>query len=418
MQKVATLLVLAALLVGCSSNANLEGPEPSASESSNTQQPRNEVDDPASEELDSEVVEVEEVPFVSTYLESLTELDSCKLQQLGGQGNFDLKGFPFNRNDLPATGTVNVAFVALDFGNAQGDGDVAKRFGNVPSQIENWAEYWSRGNMSYNVQLHPEWIRAPKGAEWYNCPECHGEGKRKQSDAKSLNQIIDAIDPYYDLSDVDFIAVMVPYKAHAVYKFGIYGFRSANTDEGAQTFAVYGGLGIQEDAQSLWDLTVHEILHFQGFVGHGPANGSGYGILMNQWGSSKAITGWEGFLAGWYGENEIACLEANNITEPLLVELGTIDEFGDGYEILIIKLSSEEAIVVEQRTVFGSELTAYRVNVNSPMYRNDMEGVPADERNWWQYLREADGNVAVDNSVNYGGVTITNLGDGRFSVSS
>lgn len=363
------------------------------------------------------VVEDEGPTFDSTLLSYVSDLNTCKLRQSGGQGNHDIKGFPFGRNYIPATGDVNVAFVAMDFENAEGDGDAGARFGSVVTQMEDWAKYWSRGKMTYNVQFHPEWIRAPKGAEWYNCPECHGEGSRKQSDSESMNQIISAIDPYYDLSNLHFIVILVPYEADADFKFGMYGYKSASTDEGYQSFGIYGGLGIHEYTRDVWALNIHEILHYQGFVGHGPANGSGYSILMNQWGASKAVIGWEGFLTGWYGDSEIACVDAQNIDDGLFVELGSIDSFGSGHEVLIVKLNSQEALVIEHRKVFGSELVAYKLNVNAPMYRDDRGGVAADERNWWQYVREADGNVAINDSVTYAGVTVTKLGDGQFQVS-
>ena len=136
-----------------------------------------------------------------------------------------------------------------------------------------------------------------------------------------------------------------------------------------------------------------------------------------QWGRSKAINIWEGFLAGWYDEAEVACVEASDIDAPIYGELSSLDSFGSGHEGLVIRLNAEEAIVVEHRTVFGSELLAYKLNVNAPSYRDDMGGRLADERNWWSYILEGDGNVRIDKSVSFGGVTIKNLGDGRLEIS-
>lgn len=352
--------------------------------------------------------------FNSTLLNYITDINTCKIRQTNRVG-YENKGFPYS-SYIPATGNVKIALVAMDFENAVGSGSVAQKFGDIPAKLESWSNKWSFGNMTYDVQLHPEWIRAPKSAEWYNCPECHGQGTRKQSDAESLAQIISAIDPYYDLSGIDFIGIIVPPKADEEFYFGIYGLKTANTNEGSQRFSVYGGLGITEKV-SLWDLFIHEILHFQGFVGHGPGNGTEYGIMMMQWGRSKAVNIWEGFVAGWYGQNEVACVDARDIDGGLFVELGSIESFGAGYEGLIIKLNSEEALVIEHRKVFGSELTAYRLNVNAPTYRDDMGGRLADSRNWWSYVLEGDGNIRIDKSITYGGVTITNLENGKFQVS-
>jgi len=367
-------------------------------------------------EYDEDVI-IAEPSFESTYLDYITDLNTCKLQQTNRVG-YENKGFPYSTGQAARSlGTVNIALVAMDFDNAVGLVSVGQRFGDVPTKMKQWSDKWSRGNMQYNVQFHPEWIRAPKGAEWYNCPECHGEGVRKQSREDALNQVISAIDPYYNLRDIDFIAIVVPEKADKEFYFGVYGPVSISTNEGTQSFGIFGGLGINENIPTLWDTLIHESLHFQGFVGHGPGNGTEYGVMQMQWGRSKAINIWEGFLAGWYDEEEVACVEASDIDAPIYGKLSSLDSFGAGHEGLVIRLNAEEAIVVEHRTVFGSELLAYKLNVNAPSYRNDMGGRLADERNWWSYILEGDGNVRIDKSVSFGEVTIKNLGDGRLEIS-
>jgi hypothetical protein len=188
------------------------------------------------------------------------------------------------------------------------------------------------------------------------------------------------------------------------------------TDEGMQSFAFFGGLGIQEGI-SLWDLWIHEILHFQGFVGHGPGNGLGYGVMQNQWGASKAVNLWEGFVATWYGSNEVACLDASKITEPVTAELDSLESFGERHEGIVVKIDHEEVLVIEHREVYGSEIVVYKVNINAPTYRDDRGGYVADQRNWWYYLRESDGNVRVDDSITYRGITVKPLGNGRVEIS-
>jgi hypothetical protein len=73
--------------------------------------------------------------------------------------------------------------------------------------------------------------------------------------------------------------------------------------------------------------------------------------------------------------------------------------------------------VVEHRTVYGSEILTYRVNINTPTYRDDMGGRAADERNWWWYVRESNGNIPLADSATYAGVTVKRLGGGRVELS-
>jgi hypothetical protein len=162
--------------------------------------------------------------------------------------------------------------------------------------------------------------------------------------------------------------------------------------------SAYGELGgtyISVDRSTIWDHLIHELLHFQGFMGHGPENGSGLGIMQNQWGNSKAVSTWEAFMAGWFGVDEILCIEKSNLSEPLRITLGSIDSFDKNPVSLIIKLSDEEAIIVEKRsngkyTNFNKSykylgfpsrssfankntFTAYYLNVNKPPYRDDSD---------------------------------------------
>jgi hypothetical protein len=342
------------------------------------------------------------------------DLESCKLRE-NPSSVPGFKGFPAN-GMLPHSGVVKVAIIPVDFSNAPGDPGIGARLREYADFLTQWSNFWSRGNMIYEVQIHEDWIRAPLGADWYQFPEGHGQGVRKQSDEESLNQILQAADPYFDFSGVDFVLGFVPSKAEFDYFFGLYGNKSAQTQEGKQSFFVYGGLGFYDGAREPGSLLVHQILHAQGFLGHGPANGAGYGILQNQWGESKAISSWEAFVAGWWADSEYLCVDATKVEGIYKTSLSSLDSTQSTPKSLIIRLDHEQAIVVENRQDKGGVLTAYKLNVNKPWYRDDSAGVPADEKNWWQYLREADGDIPIQQSVEYKHIKISNLGGGSFTI--
>jgi hypothetical protein len=342
------------------------------------------------------------------------DLESCKLRENPSPVP-GFKGFPAN-GMLPHSGVVKVAIIPVDFSNAPGDPGIGARLRDYADFMTQWANFWSRGNMVYEVQIHEDWIRAPLGADWYQFPEGHGQGVRKQSDEESLNQILQAADPYFDFSGVDFVLGFVPSKAEFDYFFGLYGNKSAQTQEGNQSFFVYGGLGFYDGAREPGSLLVHQILHAQGFLGHGPANGAGYGIMQNQWGESKAISSWEAFVAGWWADSEYLCVDATKVEGIYKTSLSSLDSTQSTPKSLIIRLDHEQAIVVENRQDKGGVLTAYKLNVNKPWYRDDSAGVPADEKNWWQYLREADGDIPIQQSVEYQNIKISNLGGGSFTI--
>ena len=325
------------------------------------------------------------------------------------------RGFPA-KGHIPHSGEVKIALVPIDFGNAPGDPGIAERLVTHADYLRDWSKTWSRGKMIYQVQTHKDWLRAPKGADWYQTPSAKGRGVLKQSDQESLRQIIDVADPHFDFKGIDFIAMIVPKEAVSTHAFAIYGIKTVSTNEGVEEFFAQGGLGALYDGGfEIGPLLIHEILHPQGFRGHGPANGSDYGIMQNQWGKTKAILSWEAFVAGWWQDSEYICIQAQTLSGTYKAKLSSLDTSNAAVKSLIIRLSSEEAVVVEYRKDMNGELTAYKLNVNRPSFSGDDI---ADEKNWWQYLREADGNIPIDRSVSYAGIQITNLGSGEFLIKS
>jgi hypothetical protein len=178
-------------------------------------------------------------------------------------------------------------------------------------------------------------------------------------------------------------------------------------------------------------------LHFQGFIGHGPDNGSGLGIMQNQSGNSKAVLSWEAFMAGWFGKDQVICLEKSKIKNSLIISMGSIDKFDKNPISVIVKLSDEEAIIVEKRsngkfTDFNKDYkftyfpqrkkfankntyTAYYVNVNNAVYRDDSDP-NSYLKNFWYYLREKN-NVALAKSVSSNGVKIEILNTNQIKIS-
>jgi hypothetical protein len=326
------------------------------------------------------------------------------------------RGFPANGH-IPHTGEVRIALVPIDFGNAPGDPGIGERLAKHADYLRDWSKTWSRGKMTYNVQIHEEWLRAPKGADWYQTPSAKGRGVLKQYDQESLRQIIDVADPYFDFSGIDFVATIVPKEADSIHAFGIYGMKTVNTSEGVQEFFNYGGLGLYDGVREIGPLLVHEILHRQGFLGHGPANGSPYGIMQNQWGKSKAIVSWEGFVSGWWDDSEYICIQSQTLSGIYKGKLSSLDAPKTKLKSLIVRVNSEEAVVVEYREDVDGDLTAYKLNVNKPnFFLGDDSN--SDEKNWWQYLREPDGDISIDRAVSYAGIQITNLGGGEFLIKS
>lgn len=360
-------------------------------------------------------------------------LDVCRLKETKNQYGGGAKGFP-SRPWNSSTGRVKIAIIPVDFSNAVGRGSPAAIYRDDIRQMKRWAKFFSRGKMSYDIEFNaPKWIRAPKGAEWYTCKQCKGAKKELQPKQVAAQQIISAADKDYDFSGVEMVYFVFPAEAEEKWGTTLYGRNEPyKTDEGTIIASVYGEMGgvvgAKPDRNTIWDHAIHELLHYQGFVGHGPSNHTGHFVSVDAWGPSKAITSWEGFLNGWFGENEVLCLDKDKLSKDVVVTMGSIDTFGPRKESVMIRLNDEEIIVVERRepgpfTRIDSSgrdglrvgFTAYRVNVNGEHYRDDSDR-NSDARNFWSFLGSRT-DPTINGSVEFKGVKITPVNRTRVLIS-
>ena len=368
-----------------------------------------------------------------SYQAAQADLVECKLKETANITGAGAKGFPI-RNEIPALGEVKIAIIPIDFSNAPGVGNPGKMFQDDLVKIKEWGKFFSRDKVAYQPHLvSKDWIRAPKGADWYVCSECgKGQVTQKQSRQAGLIELIKSADPYFDFAGTDFIYFVFPYKAEREYGTAVYSHLvNIETDEGQIQTTVYGEMGgfaMQATMvrDRIWDHLIHEILHFQGQIGHGPLNGTMWGIYPHQWGG-YAPTAWEAFMSGWFGNDEIICLDATKLSQSALVSLSSIDTFGKGPEAVFVKLSNQELVAIEYRKNGkftnlnnaaeirnSSAMTAYRVDVNAEAYRNDADP-NGDTKNFWWFLRDQ-GGVNILKSTAYKNLKITRSADNQVKL--
>jgi len=363
-------------------------------------------------------------------------LEVCRLKETKNQFGGGAKGFPA-RPWNSSTGNVKIAIIPVDFSNAKGQGSPETLYRDDVRMMERWAKHFSRGKMTYDIEFNaPKWIRAPKGAQWYTCNQCKGAKKELQPKKDAAQEVISAADKDYDFSGVEIVYFVFPAEAEEKWGTTLYGRNEPyTTDEGVITASVYGEMGgvggvpgTGPDRSKIWDHAIHEFLHYQGFVGHGPSNHSGHFVTVNQWGPSKAVTSWEAFLNGWFAQNEILCLDKRNLSKDVFVTMDSLDTFGPRKESVMVRLNSEEIIVVERRepgpfTRIDSSgtgglrtgFTAYRVNVNGEHYRDDSDR-NSDAKNFWSFLGSRT-DPTINGSVEFKGVKITPVSRTRVMIS-
>jgi hypothetical protein len=359
-------------------------------------------------------------------------LETCQLKETENIAWESSKGFPVMRLNS-ALGNVRVAVIPVDFKNAPGEGSPDELFADDIQLMKEWAQHFSRGKMSYDIEFNaPTWIRAPKGAEWYTCNQCKGNKKELQSKEKAAQELVAAADDLYDFTGVEMVYFIFPAKAEEEFGTTAYGFNQPiATDEGPITASVYGEMGgvvgARPDRLTVYDHAIHELLHFQGFPGHGPSNWTGHFVTVDQWGPSKAVTSWEAFMAGWFDDEEILCLESKSIQQEMFITMDSIDTFGPGKESVMIRLNKEELIVIERReegpftkicpecySPIEAGFTAYRINVNKPQFRDDNDR-NSDEKNFWSFLGSRTDPTITD-PVSFKGVTVSLAGKNQVKL--
>lgn len=374
--------------------------------------------------------------FEDNYQAVASDIDACQLQETRNLTGAGAKGFPI-RGTLPTTGELKIAIIPVDFANAPGVGQPSTLFSDDPTEITAWGEFFSRGKMQYRPRLaSPTWLRAPKGAEWYVCVECQkGATESKQPMAAGLQELIDLADPVFDFSDTDFVYFLFPYEAESKFGTSMYFHQTTiTTSEGPQRVAVYGERGGSSQAEKnlgrVWSHLIHELLHFQGWIGHGPYNDTS--IMTNQNGASRAVTSWEAFMAGWFEAQEVVCLDVASLRAPVFVTMSSLDLMQSKPLSVMVRLSDEELLIIERRssgkysdfataTNYRGQLkdlnhfTAYRVNVNDPYQRVDGRDFAEIGPNFWSYVLE-NGQLRITRAVTYRGVNISVVGSHQVRI--
>jgi len=360
-------------------------------------------------------------------------IDFCKIQQsnripspYGHPDTNDNLGFPLLYN-VPPIGEVNIAIVAIDFPNLPGEEDYLPIYLSQVETLQAWAKFVSDGKMTYNVQFPDRWIRAPKDAGYYSrmggySPNLERpEATITQPFEESVRQLVLASDDYVDWSVIDFVQFVFPVAAYQ-YATDLQGpiENLFTPNAGYVSFWAWGGVDekFRPDSpdpkfRTLWDWIVHEVLHYQGIVGHAPLNGGPYSIMMDQHGESKALLSWEAFLMGYLDETHIACLDPDTLDEPIHLQLESLDQTGGapGIKSLMIPVGEFETVVIEYRTegpfsTLSPEFqgfTAYYINVDAERVRCDWcDPMLMEFRNFKRYLRNATETLVCDKGIVYG----------------
>lgn len=273
-------------------------------------------------------------------------------------------GFPFVPDRFPTLGTARIVLGAVAFEDAPPTTDTAREFFSPHAKkMGEWADFWSQGQFAFDITIIDEWIQVPR------------KSVDMPSDDRQIAGIVQShIPETVDLSGIDgtFIYWAEGTDGGNRHDFGVrvgsnentYGDPASRPDlfwAVAQYHIEDTGNGIPLSLKTdyIWSYLIHEIQHEQGLNTHSPGNGWQTGVGQNQYPDpgtgqwSAALASWELFLLGWISDEQVHCIDPENLDAPENFILTAQEVYGGERKIAVVPISGSDVLVVESRRPIG-----------------------------------------------------------------
>jgi M6 family metalloprotease-like protein len=289
-------------------------------------------------------------------------------REIYGRYSGNATAFPFAPTTLPITGSIDVALVYLDWEDNPG---TQEDFNYYQDQVKMFRDFYlmvSENKLEMKIHSSKRWFRVKGNSKelslTFEQEAQRGEAPRKQV---FYDSAVAASDAEFDYSNIEIVFFAIPREKSVFFHGGPHEFNfdhngHLRTQEGKIYNTTTPGdwfLNSGED-EPPWVNYVHEVGHMIGIPHQSnedvqgeerlwiqnPLNG--YDIMANQGGSSRTMTAWLRWLAGWLDDKQVVCVDKSNITENLY-ELTPVNEITSDKKALIVRISDSLALVIESR---------------------------------------------------------------------
>lgn len=316
------------------------------------------------------------IPFLVTIFSQLPNisqaadpLEPCRIKSTNTANHMRI-GWPIDENTLKSVGESNILVLVVDFADApREDLDIAS-FQNQ-MQLKTVASFYSsisNNNFSPNFVIYPKYVRMPKSSNSYGeklevdkLVDGEWESHRMTHDA------IDAVPNSIQISDYDAAIVVVSGGVSLSGRIAL----ATSQDEGIdlhESGEIHNTILVGIESFSIeglepWRIIAHEINHLLGipdlylyeFDGWWKGKSTGpFGVQGYLRGSSSSDSiGWNRWLRGWVPESRVLCI--TEVSELLQVKMSPSGSKDKNYELIVIRINSTQAIVVEALRPKGFE---------------------------------------------------------------
>jgi M6 family metalloprotease-like protein len=293
----------------------------------------------------------------------------CKIKEkLTSSSLPNATAFPFRPTVIKNKGKLNVAVVYVDWADSPGTDDDSKFYQEQIKLLKDF--YWmvSENTLDINPTFSKKWFRISGSYKDFITKAADeaqtGPAPKKQ---KFYDAAVAASDAETNYSGIDVVIFAIP-KGKKVFAEGLHEFNFIyngylKTAEGnIYDIVAAGDSFLIPTYLPPWLLYAHEMGHMIGtphqadesFNSAAPSEKyqqnplGGWDIMSSQYGSSRTITSWLRWVAGWLKDEQVLCSTKEAITENYF-ELKPINSVSGGVESLVIKLNDSKVLVVESR---------------------------------------------------------------------
>jgi hypothetical protein len=347
-------------------------------------------------------------------------------------------GFPLDGN-TPATGTIKVVLLPIDFSDAIGTEQEIFDAQNQIDKFNKWVESQSRSALTVDWVFPDDWWRLSKESSEYGLnPEAihaamTGDARSYFTTVETFGtEAVALADPSIDFTDVEFVFVLLPKTITQIDPHVGAFHLNIPSDEGTITKLWGGGAFFYRQnydgrPKELWTAWIHEIGHTWGLAGHAPvatlgreqevgSTESDLHLMGNQDAVHKVFSIWDQWLLGWLPEEEVYCLPVSHLLptpeiQSTEVELVTLDRLNEnGYRTAMVPVTRTSILVVESRD-YG--IVVYLVDTTLDYDRSaENRGVALDR--FATYLTDL--VLHVGETISYERIGITVVRSGAISI--
>jgi len=242
---------------------------------------------------------------------------------------------------------ITIALVPLDFGDTPGTYSPQKIIDSIIKESDDFARWYSRGNLKFKWVTQNSWIRASSHASDFNWIHPNSSvGNVDDVQMKVGKALLALADKSMDLSGVQDVYFIYP-KEILDIKDSINFASSFETSKGRLFLGLYADSKWMFESKTdpaMW--LMHEHMHKFGFAGHAPAYPGLFSISNNQSGPSKVFDLWDRMALDWLNPEDIFCIDFSSLNGQ---EVTLVPEESEqaGTQGVAIKINSHKLLILE-----------------------------------------------------------------------